>query len=518
MQTQKNMTDKDKALEKLSIELDKDIENLCAISKNCGVLELLYFIYQLHWTRLLQHFPNAKNVNPDVLSAYSNTLEESLKYLISLASKFGHWKIATNKEKSAPYFNLELVQFLIKQATLINSKYESESLIKLFNVEVSGERNRYIKIDMSNAQTDENVKKLFDYFIRIDEDNNIKKNSKKDKDNLLKNFIDEYSSFADLFQQEMEVSLEDFASFIHKTLDSVTDKIKENESKFDLLENGNVEVNTFNTFINFAKCYITTKSSFLKSFDKPFEEVLKRLTFDFDTFNPKELKYHQLTRQPFIAKDNTLVISPELILDSLFTNIHYSLIESPIIKAEYIARQASSFLDKIAAIASKFDYTEVNREIDLYEGKNQIGDIDILFRHTTGNYLLIEAKNHALPMDIYFKDVSKTNEHLKYLQDAWEKKVVRRVNHLKTLHNNYDIPANHRYIVVSRFPEVISHYSDLLILSLQEFDEWLSNYNEVETFEKFNKEYYDKIGNKFTIEELKEMQDSNLFFGRFEKE
>lgn len=512
------MTDKEKALAKITLELHKDIENLCDATKNCGFLELLYFIYQLHWTRLLKYFPNAKDLNPHVLSAYSNSTEESLKYLISLTAKFGHWNIATTKEKNSPHFNLELVQFLIKQAILINSKHETESLIKLFNVEVSGERNRYIKIDMSNAQTDEDVKKLFDYYLRIDEDNNIKKNSKKDKDTLLKNFTEEYFSFADLFAQELGVSLTEFVSFINKTLDGISANILANEKKFDKFENGNVEVNTFNTFIHFAKCYVTNKSNFIKSFDKKFEQVLDRLIFDYENFNPKELKYHQLTRQPFIAKNDILVISPELVLDSLFTNIHYSLIEAPNIKAEYIARQASFFLDKIATIANKFDYTEVNRELDLFEGKNKIGDIDILFQHKSGKYLLIEAKNHALPMDIYFKDVAKTNQHLTYLQNAWEKKVVRRVNHLKARHNDYDIPENYKYIVVSRFPEVISHYSDLLILSLQEFEEWLSNYNDVENFEEFNKKYYDKVGDKFTIEELKEMQNANLSLVKFENE
>lgn len=512
------MTDKEKALEKITLELNKDVENLCETSKNCGFLELLYFIYQLHWIRLLQHFPNAKDVNPNVLSIYSNSTEESLKYLISLTAKFGHWNITTKKENNAPYFNLELVQFLIKQATLINSKYETESLIKLFDVEVSGERNRFIKIDMSNSQTDEDVKKLFDYYLRIDEDNNIKKNSKKNKNTLLKNFTEEYISFADLFEQEMGVSLSEFVFFINKTLDDITTKIKANEKKFDMLENGNVEVNSFNTFIHFAKCYVVNKSNFLKSFDKKFEKVLNRLIFDCENFNPNELKYHQITRQPFISKNDILIISPELVLDSLFTNIHYSLIEAPRIKAEYIARQASFFLDKIGLIAKKYNYTEVNRELDLFEGKNQIGDIDILFQHTSGKYLLIEAKNHALPMDIYFKDVSKTNEHLAYLKSAWEKKVIRRVNHLKSHHNNYNIPENHKYIVVSRFPEVISHYSELLILSLQEFEKWLSNYNDIENFEDFHKIYYDKIGGKFTIEELKEMQNANLFLGKFENE
>ncbi|WP_395045169.1 hypothetical protein [Flavobacterium sp.] len=511
------MTDREKALEKLTIEVNKDIENLCEITKNCNFLELLYFIYQLHWIRLLQHFPNAKKANPNVLSVYSNTIEESLKYLISLSAKFGNWNIVTTKDNE-PYFNLKLVQFLIKQTTLINSKYESESLVKLFNVEVSGERNRYVKIDMSNVKTDENVKKLFDYYIRIDEDNNIKKNSKKDKDNLLKNFAEEYSSFDDLFTQEMGVSLTDFIYFINKTIDDVTAKILKNEKQFDILENGNVDVNTFSTFINFAKCYVTSKSFFLESLDKKFEQVLNKLTLDYENFNPKELKHHQITRQPFIAKKDTLIISPELILDSLFTNIHYSLIEATNIKAEYIARQSSFFLDKILAIATKFDYEEISRELDLYEGKNQIGDIDILFRHKSGEYLLVEAKNHALPMDIYFKDVTKTNEHLKYLQNAWEKKVLRRVKHLKDYHIEYDIPKNHKYIVVSRFPEVISHYSDLLIFSIQEFEEWLLNFNEVENFNEFNEKYYDKIGSKFTDEELKEMQDANLFLMKYKKE
>ena len=54
------MTDKEKALGKISFELNKDIEKLCEITKNCGFLELLYFIYQLHWTRLLHHFPKCK--------------------------------------------------------------------------------------------------------------------------------------------------------------------------------------------------------------------------------------------------------------------------------------------------------------------------------------------------------------------------------------------------------------------------------------------------------------------------
>lgn len=509
------MTDKQKALEKLAFELNKDIENLCEISKKCSFLEFLYFVYQLHWTRLLQHFPNAKNVNPEMLSIYSNSIEEALKYLISLVAKFGNEHIIVTKQENVPKFNLKLVQLLIKEATLINSKYETESLIKLFDVEVYGERNRHIKIDMSNVEKDENVKKIFEYYLRIDLDNNIKKNSKKNKNDLLKNFKEEYEPFADLFVQEMGVTLAEFVYFINKTLDDLSERITVNIENFDKLENGNIEINSFNTFFNFSKCYVVHKSKFLASFNGNFNQLLERLTFDVENFSPKELKFHQLTRQPFIVKNDTLIISPELIMDSLFTNIHYSLIEGVNTKDKYIAKQASCFLDKIALIAGKYGYFEVTRELDLFEGKNQIGDIDILFKNANNKYLLIEAKNHALPLDIYFKDVSKTDEHLKHLKEAWEKKVVRRVDHLRTNHAEYNIPNDYEYIVVSRFPEIISHYSDLLIFSIQELEKWFSDFNDVKKFEEFYKKYYNDIDDKFSIEELKKLQDDNLFFGEF---
>ncbi|KFC20215.1 hypothetical protein [Chryseobacterium sp. FH1] len=512
------MTDKQKALEKIRIELNKDIDNICEISKNCNFLELLYFVYQLHWVRLLRHFPNAENVNPEVISTYSNSLEESLKYLISLSAKFGKWRIAISKEDNGPILNLPLAQFLIKDANLINSKYETEALIKLFDIRVSGERNQHVRIDMSNAEKDKDVKKLFDYFLRIDEDNNIKKKSKKNLDGLLKNFEEEYLPYADLFFLEMGVEIVDFTYFIRKTLEDLSERILKTSDKFDKSDNGNIEVNSSNTFMHFSNCYVINKQRFLDSFDRKFDLLLNRLAFDYESFNPKELKFHQLTRQPFLIKNNTLVISPELIMDSLFTNIHYSLIEATNIKHEYITRQASQFLDKISLISQKYGYVEVDREFDLFEKKNQIGDIDIILKNTNNEYLLIEAKNHALPLDVYFKDTNKTNEHLKYLQSSWEKKVLRRAYHLQIHHSKYNIPKTYKYIVVSRFPEIISHYSQTLILSIQEFDDWLNKYDTIENFDEFNEKYYNNVGLKFSTDELKEMQNANLFLGRFEKE
>ena len=54
--------------------------------------------------------------------------------------------------------------------------------------------------------------------------------------------------------------------------------------------------------------------------------------------------------------------------------------------------------------------------------KKTIGDIDLILKNNEGSHLLIEAKNHALPLAVYFKDSDKTLAHLEYLQNEWEKR------------------------------------------------------------------------------------------------
>lgn len=512
------MTAKQKALEKLRLEINKDIDFAIKMAESCGLFEFLYFIYQLHWIRLLHLFPNAENQKPEILNAYTNTIEESIKYIASLIAKFGHWGFNIPKVNTTPFLNIELVQMFLKHGNLINSKYETESFIQLFDVQVSGERNQYLRIDMSNVETDPDARILFNYFLRIDEDNDIKKSARKNKDALIQNFKDEYYPFSDLFEKEMGITIDEFCWLNDQLLLKVTDELKLKGHLFEKLSNGNVDVKSQITFFYFSQCLLQNKQKLLQSFDSKFHPTISRLTFKTEQFDERQLRFHHVTRQPIFEHEQMVIISPELILDSLFTNIHYSLIESPSIKQEYIAKQSSLFLDKIAIIAKKYNYSEVEREKDLFEGKNQIGDVDIILKNQTGQFLLIEAKNHVLPMDIYFHDVIKTQEHLLYLQKEWEKKVLRRVEHLKSHHDKYSIPKDHSYIVVSRFPEIISHYSSLLVLSIQEFEFWLEKFKMTDSFNDFHEKYYEKKDAKFTIEEMEEMQKANLFFGQFAKE
>jgi len=512
------MTLKEIALEKLQLEINNDIDLAIDLAKGSGLLEFLYFIYQLHWVRLLHRFENAENENPEILNVYANSTEESFKYIASLIAKFGNWKFVLPKDEKISYLNSELVQVFLKHVNLINSKNETGSLVQLFDVQTSGERNQHFKIDMSNVKSDQDVKKLFDYFLRIDDDNDVKKNSKRSKEELFQNFKEEYMPFSDLFEQELGISIDEFCWLIDQLLSKVIDTLKTKEHLLVKLANGNIDVTNQITFLHFSYCFLHDKPKFLMGLHSKFHAVIKRLIFNPELFDERQLRFHQVTRQPLFEHGNVLIISPELILDSMFTNIHFSLIEASNIKNEYIARQASMFLDKLAKVANQYGYFEVEREKDLFEGRNQIGDIDIIFKNEVGNYLLIEAKNHALPMDVYFKDVLKTKEHLSYLQDEWERKVLRRVEHLKLHHENYSIPHEYQYIVVSRFPEIISHYSNLLILSIQEFEIWLEKFSGLKDFNDFYDQYYETMDSKFTVEEMEEMQKANLFFGRFAKE
>ena len=62
--------------------------------------------------------------------------------------------------------------------------------------------------------------------------------------------------------------------------------------------------------------------------------------------------------------------------------------------------------------------------------KKDYGDIDLILQHqTTGNYLLVEAKNHALPLDVYFRSHKHTEAHLERTKD-WERKVAGRLSYL----------------------------------------------------------------------------------------
>ena len=360
---------KERALEKLESEINKDIQKLILGAKLCGVFELLHFMYYLHWSRLLHLFPNAVTKDKLKLKIFSSSIEESLKFLISLITKYGKSDFIYGKDKKIEPLNNDLVSELLKLSNLVNAKFENFAMINLFDVSVHGERDRYLRIDMSNVQTDKELKEIFNYFVRIDIDNNIKKNESTLHNDLIINFKKEYLPFDDLFKEEIGVTVNEFCELIDIILNLITERVKEKQDSFPKLENGNVDIQDSRTFVGFSFCYLFDKKELYDKFDNKFHSVIKRLTFVPTEFNENELRFHSVTRRPLIEINNTLAISPELILDSIFTNTHYSLLESPKIKQKYISKKSDYFVNEIVEIANKFGYKEVDRELNYTKGK-----------------------------------------------------------------------------------------------------------------------------------------------------
>lgn len=504
-----------KALEKLNKELKKDVEVATEMAKQGYLFDLLYFVYSLKSMRIHSVQANDTNQESAFFINTVNLIEESIKYSIQLLAKYASADIVLDKETEIPIVNFKLTQALSKQCTMINSKYESQSMIQLFNVEILDDEVKQLKISMDNIKDDDDAKKFFDYFLRIDRDNDNKKKDNQTKSVLIDNFKKEYTPINNLFKEAYGISVDEFCDMINWLLDRSVSLIEKAKENFEYLENGNIKDQSMQTMSACIPSLIIKVEEMNKQFPEKYSKVIDALTFNKEIFNEFQLRYHLITRSPLIKIKDHFIISPELLLDSLFTNTHYSLLESTVVGETYKAMQADLFIDKLVNISSQYGFTEVDRELDLYERKNQIGDLDLILKDKNNKYLLIEAKNHALTMDVYFKDVEKTREHLSDLKNNWEKKVIKRVEHLKLNHGDYDIPETYQYIIVSRYPEIISHYTGLLALSVAEFEYWLQKNRYSEDFEEITNDFYAIHERKFSKDELNELSKIGLIIGKF---
>lgn len=465
---------KERALRKLKSEISKDINFLINLAKQSTAMEVQSFVCLLHLIRTMKTHPEElTELNPQLIKIHCLLLQETIKYLIQICLKFGMKGYSFDRGSKTPSFNHDLVDCLVSNGKLLNAKYENLSLLSLFDIKVFGKDDRYIKIDPNSVNSNQELKTIYEYFLRIENNNLLKNLMIIQKEHFVKMFEEEYKNYDDLFAIEFNIKLDIFINFYNYLLDETRNKIEKLINKFPHLPNGNVDIRNTEFMKMYSKTCYMRMDEIIKKFSRGINPVIERLTFNPDNFDEKELRYHQIARQPIIKPlDNqSLLISPELLLDSLFINTHYSLLEaSPRVGEEYKKRYSNVFLDKIIKISKKAGYEEVARNKELFEGKNSIGDLDLILKDHNNNFLIIEGKNHSLPLKIYFKDIFATKKHLDDLTNNWEHKVIRRFQHIQTKHSDYNIGSSFKYIIVSRFPEIISHYSNLLILSIDEFE------------------------------------------------
>jgi hypothetical protein len=511
-------TPKERAISKTKLEISKDISQLVEMAKHCGYGELQYFLHYLHFSRLLPSSGNVPESELQVIGVYVRQLNDAYKYLVQIVAKHcknGYLKNTLNNA----FINSNLVQLMTKVVLGINSKFETLSFLTMFtNVEVTGERDQHVKMNLEEITKDERMNKFLYYGVRASRENDFQKENPKKKDVFLTHFKNEYSPYADLFAQEFNVTVDEFIDLIDWLLETVTEQAKSKEKDYVYLKDDIVDVQAYQTIMLFSFSMFVKKKALVEKFGNKFDKGLSRLTFQPAQFDEEQLRYNLIARQPLIDKGDFFIVSPEILLDSLFVNSHYSLLEAGDVKEEYKKRYSKIFVDKIAAIAATQGYQEFSRELELYEGKNQIGDLDLIVKNDKNEFLLIEAKNHAVPMDVYFHDQEATEKRLSQLTNEWEKKVHKRQKHLEAKHSDYGISSTFKYIIVSKTPEILSHFSNYLILSLDEFKHWINANNIEATFEDIFKSVYKLDEIPFTKEQLDSMQKELSPGWRFEKE
>ena len=126
---------------------------------------------------------------------------------------------------------------------------------------------------------------------------------------------------------------------------------------------------------------------------------------------------------------------------------------------------------------------------------------------------MVEGKNHALPLPVYFKSPEAIDKHLARNRD-WEDKVKRRIAHLHSTSPSYKVEGPWDYIVVSLMPEPLSHQSDLLILSLEELEQWLLQEPRDLSFANFYENAYKPEEPTMSMEEINRLQKKGYFLAR----
>lgn len=504
------------AIDKVESEINKNIQQIELLTKQCGWGELLFFIYYLHFVRILHLASESEDTDKEVLNVYQLKVDDAYKYLIQCI--YTNCKKEFVLSEDGFIINNELTILLTKLAIQLNKNHEALSFLSLFeNVELKGERNQKLKFNLEEVRTDSNLFKYMTYGARVDVDNNRKKVDFKIKEDFINGFRNEYIPYQDLFQSEFKISLDRFIEILNYILEYIENNIKSKLSEFTTLENGKIDVQNYNNILRFISGLFIPKIELQEKFGGDEVNFLKLLEFQPSEFDIKELRFNLSARQPLFNINNDILVSPELLLDSLYINSHYSLLESEKIKNEYKKRYSDNFVNSIAKVGQINGYIEKQREVELYDKKVQLGDIDlVLFNENTNHYLLIEAKNHKLPLNVYFHDFEATKERLVYLQNEWEKKVNKRINHLKSNYSSYGIGESFDYIVVTKQPEILSHFSSLLVFCEDEFKEWINKYQSIKDIEVILEKIYEFDNPTLTNEQQDEIRKE--FFSGWELE
>lgn len=505
-----NDNHRSRAISKLRMELEKDIAGAVSLAQSCGLWDLLRLLYEFRLARSLMISQETRDqLSPgDIAGFHLN--DEGMKYAISLVGKHGQWNEITELDLPLRNFDISRVHKLEKLTRYINAKFETEILLNIADVTVTGERDEHCAINIQAGLLDPKRAMHLQFGLRLESFTSDQKDDALSIPALIERFQSEYSSLSELFADDNGISMDEYCEGVLSLHDALVARSK--AAEVDFVDGDKELVNVFSrdTFINLSLSLVMTDAELNESFKPGFVAYIRRNKFDPAAISDSELRYHYASRRPFLIGEGFVVFSPELVFDSVLGNARYTFLESTKSKQKFMAISASHFIDKISRVAAVAGYQEVGRDIYLKEGKKDIGDIDLfLWNPETDHSLLIEAKNHTLPLPVYFRSPEAVENHISRNRD-WESKVQRRIAHLHGAEASFHVFGSWDYLVVSLMPEPLSHVTDLLVLSLGEFERWLSIKPPVSSFTQLHEIIHDGSLANYSSEDMLRMHQEGF--------
>lgn len=503
-----------RAISKLHRELEKDISGAVDIARRCGIWDLLRLLYEFRLSRICMFAPEFRDrmSKADIVGLHLN--DEAMKYAISLVVKHGDWNNFSELNSPLSGFSVSRVHELEKITRYINAKYESEILLNVAEVEVFGERDEHCKINLEAGLRDPVRNMHMQFGLRIEKTARDGKNALLAIPVLLEKFRLEYLPLTEFYEQDNGISVEEFCQGMLDLHSYLIKRGREVEAELLDPKTNLVDPLLAKAFIKLSRTFVMTDSEMEANLNPRFLDYLRRNPFEPAAVSDSELRFHYVSRRPYFFGDGFAIISPELVFDSVMGNTRYTFLESFQSKQKFMELSAAQFIDKIADVASVAGYRVVGRDIYLKERKKDIGDIDLfLWNEELDHCLLIEAKNHMLPLPVYFRDPTAVGEHISRNRD-WESKVKRRIDHLQGDNKSFCVIGNWDYLVVSLMPEPLSHVTDLLVLSLDEFETWVSLSPRVKKFADLHNILHTPDLAEYSPEDLKQMQDEGFVLMR----
>ena len=446
-----------RAITKLRGELSKDIGKATSLASSCGLWDLLRLCYLLRLTRVFMVVPAYRDKLTAADLAELQLRDDALKYAIGLVAKHGAWAGDANAISTLDGFDNERVNMLEQFARHVNAKFETEAMLHVAKIRVVGERDQDAYFDLEAGLRDPRRSIYLHYGLRMERSTSRSKERVLAVPDLVRRLLEDFLEVAALFEGRSGISLQTFCQGMLELDAALTARFRSAEAAIDVEGKGRIDPEHKRTFLGLSRAMYFSDSELENEFSPEFVSYLRCHPFDPGAASESELQFHYLSRRPFLMGRGFAVLSPDLFFDSVLDNTHFTLLEGPDSKAPYMDAGSSRFVGRVAAAAARSGYEEVARDVYLKERKQDIGDIDLVLHNPSTNHtLLVEGKNHALPLAVYFRSAEAIDAHVARNRD-WENKVRRRIAHLRGPAPSYKVEGPWDYLVVSLMPEPLAH-------------------------------------------------------------